>query len=69
MRVGLFYDWDSTLNEECPQMLIFQKYLPKLHEKYGINAPEEYWDLCKKSELGVDYMEQMVSDAKDVFED
>lgn len=71
MRVGLFYDWDLTLNEECPQLIIFRKYFSKLRDKYGINKPEEFWEIYHKSEhpeLEVGYMEQMISDAKDVFE-
>jgi len=70
MRVGLFYDWDLTLNEEFPQLLIFEKYLSKLHDKYGINNPGEFWEIYNKSEhpdLEVGYMEQMIMDSKEIF--
>lgn len=70
MRVGLFYDWDLTLNEEFPQLAIFEKYFPKLHEKYGINKPGDLWkiyDSPKNADLEVGYMEQMIIDSSEIF--
>jgi hypothetical protein len=68
MNVGLFYDWDLTLTEEYQQMPIFRKYFKNLQKKYGLCSPEEWFSLLKEGELGVSYMEQLLRDAEETFE-
>ncbi len=68
MKIGLFYDWDLTLTEEFQQVPIFRKYLENLNKKYGITSPEAWFSLLKEGELGITYMEQMLKDAEDCFE-
>lgn len=68
MKIGLFYDWDLTLTEEFQQMPIFREYFKNLNKKYGITSPEQWFGLLKEGELGITYMEQMLRDAEDCFE-
>ena len=67
MKIGFVYDWDLTLTEEFQQFPIFRAFEEELSNVYDINKPEEYWNLCKGSEFGVGYMEQMILDSKKIF--
>jgi hypothetical protein len=68
MKIGLFYDWDLTLTEEYQQMPIFRKYFENIKKKYNFSLPEDYFSLCKGSELGISYMEPFLKDVKETFE-
>ncbi|MBU1976022.1 MAG: hypothetical protein KKG59_06480 [Nanoarchaeota archaeon] len=65
MRVGFFYDFDLTLSEEYQQFPLFRHFTESLKEKYPwFEKPEDYWRLCQHCDLGVGYMEQMVTHVK-----
>ncbi len=67
MRMGFFYDFDLTLSEEFQQFPVFRAFKDELKKKYGIDSPEQYWSVCRGSDVGVNWMGQFLVDSKELF--
>jgi phosphoserine phosphatase len=59
---AIFSDFDKTQTEEDEQAPIIRKYSRVLKAKRKVHNMEEYWLACDKSDFGVGWMVQFLSD-------